>query len=219
MKAGEVAIYVPTRGYVYAGTAVRLQEIRDAQEALPPISYLQNRVSVAEARNLIVQHFLASEASYLIMIDDDVIPSENLLQLVHTEADIAGGSVAFARPHSIFLPAAYRWDGGKRLYTPLPPPWEGITPVDAVGAACIGIRRRVLEDKELKAPFNALLDENGQIERSEDLHFCTRARARGYRIVANFDIWCEHYLQVHANGIAKAYLDVLSQSLDSVSTN
>jgi hypothetical protein len=57
-------------------------------------------------RNNICEIFLKSECEYLLMIDDDMVPSANLLDMAGHEKDVIGGLYyAFLPARGIFNPA------------------------------------------------------------------------------------------------------------------
>jgi hypothetical protein len=94
---------------------------------------------------------------------------------------------------------------------------DGVEDVDGVGTAMMLIKRHVLEDRRLwqhpayfafdgtpmvmgeeDAPpvFREVRKPNGQLDISEDLDFCYRAKQLGYRIVVNHGAKCHHHKRV-----------------------
>lgn len=191
----KVLVAIPTRGKIDWNTVLRLNEIRDANPGLPPIHIAPGRLSVSDVRNRIVAQFLESPHDILVMVDDDVVPHRNMLQITETEYDIVGATYLIFRPNiNLPFPAVLRWDEQKQHYWPIEDVFSKTTlvPCDAVATGCMAIKRAVLENPELKAPFAMTYNEKGCMVMSDDVAFCDRARKLGYRIGADFSVPCDH---------------------------
>lgn len=186
-----VFLAVPTRGYVYAETAARLQAIRDTHSECPPVHYEPGHLSVSYVRNMIVKKFLASEAEWLLMIDDDVVPSMNVLELCKPPGDVvAAPCLIFREEYDIPAPAVFQQipDG----YTLVPNVYDrhGRVRCDATGTGCITINRRVLEHPGMRNPFSMQDDEQ---ENSDDFAFFNRLNRVGeFEIYADYDLFADH---------------------------
>lgn len=133
-----------------------------------------NRVLISEA-------FMASGADYMLMLDSDVVPKANLLDLVAYDYDV----VTFPTPI---------WRPG----TPEPPIVINVTPLDdryeiraegepfqvrRGGGSAILIARRVFEG--LPQPWWEYdFDARGVAQNDEDIGFCDAVRQHG------FEVWC-----------------------------
>lgn len=146
-------------------------------------------MNVAANRNRLVRG-LAGD--WLFMTDDDMIlRPDTLLRCVYVmecgRFDVVAPLVLMRWPP--FLPVAFRGTGAARRRLALDGA-TGVVEVDEVGTGCILIRRRV---------FEALADpwfELGQIksdEMGEDLYFCRKARAAGFRIAVDLDNTAGHF--------------------------
>ena len=145
------------------------------------------RTSVDVARNQIVQSFMASTASHLLMIDDDVVPSANALEkLVSDDKDIVSG--AYPGTMRPVLPPYLRAVRNGEFVA-----GKGLEQVDYVGAGCLMVTRRVF--LKMNRPWFKL-EINHSRERlitPEDFYFCEAARAQGFEIWVDFDVHCEYF--------------------------
>lgn len=115
-------------------------------------------------RNVICGQFLQSDAARLIMLDDDMIPGEQAIALLHSKADICAPRMfAIKRDPSNHEPrlefCSYKYDPTgttQRFHSIIPAVGTGEVEVDAVGTGFIIIRRRVIEDRRMwtVAPFD-----------------------------------------------------------------
>ena len=152
---------------------------------------------VSDNRNRAVKRFLQSGYGWMLMVDDDTIPTRNPLDLIYQNLDI----VCFPTP---------MWNPGVIKHQPV---YMNIEPLDKSGSdgesivmmnpdplmeivtggsGCILIARRVLEHPDLRAPFMDAYDEDGIRVQSEDITFIHRVRAAGFRAWAAMEYPCSH---------------------------
>jgi len=79
---------------------------------------------------------------------------------------------------------------------------KGLVEVDGLGAGCMMIKREILESME--APFKDKIRENGTRSIGHDYFFCERAKKRGYKIYADWNVLCDHVKKVPLITIVKA---------------
>lgn len=169
---------------------------------------------IAHNRNSIVRRFLASDADYLLMIDDDVTPSRNPLDLVTLDKDILGlpcfvwnpkvnptypiyiNVMEYVDEQQQFRPALMRNDAGLTRHTA-----RG-GEIDAIGSGCMLIARRVLED--VRAPFERFWDEGGCQVMGLDWAFCFKARQLGLEVWTNMDFLCGHWQTLNLWDVQRA---------------
>lgn len=183
----KILIGVPTRGRIHALVVDRLiSALNDKRYSVDLYIEINSR-SVEEARNRIVKQALLKEADYLYMLDDDVVPTKNPLDLIELEESI----IACPYPLSYLNNQLERED---RWSTK---PWfQGdIHVVEKSGAGCLLISREVLE--KIKAPFTAPRDRDGLWALSEDYSFCDRARNHGFQVRAHFGYPCWHIAETY----------------------
>jgi len=158
---------------------------------------------VASNRNGIVKRFLVGDADYLLMLDHDQMfhPQQNPLDYVFEDLDVVGFPTPLWKPdRSPTNPIRWNvWleDGEGNRTSGTLEEGAGLVECAAVGTGAILIARRVFEHPDLRAPFLDEWDEDGIRTRGEDLTFCERARAAGFRVYAAMDMPCGHLKEVN----------------------
>jgi len=163
--------------------------------------------SISHNRNSIVKRFLESGFDYLLMIDDDITPSRNPLDLVTLDKDIIGLPCPTWNP-AVNPDAPLYWvvmeyvDEQQGMRPALMRNDAGLTrltakgkPIDAVGTGAILIARRVLE--QVRAPFERFWDEDGVQVMGLDYAFCFKARQMGWEVWVNMDFRCGHWVTLN----------------------
>ncbi len=190
MRVDQVVVAVPTRGQIGAGTMSMLERIRDLNPALPPIVFSVGHLSSYETRNDVAKFLLDHEEwQAVIMVDDDVVPSENnMLGLVDPlevigDFSIVGSAYPIFQPQVNALPmiAAFDHDPGRETWPCLADCWQrrGVHEVEAVGFGCVAIHRRVFEN--LSYPwFEPTFTKHGLM--TDDIAFCHRVRRAGMKV-------------------------------------
>ena len=191
-------VAVPTRdmtaGPICRGLALLLVEL--ARRPDDPLIDIVPGYPVDRVRNLICKRFLESDAEYLLMIDDDVVPPATVLDMARHGKDVVAGLCYAFIPQRGYYTAAYTPPGedGKYGRVGIGSDLEGrgLLEVGLAGSACLMIHRRVLE--QLAPPFfKTELDDDGlHIVDSEDFHFCRKAREAGFSIWLDTDQVCGH---------------------------
>lgn len=167
-----------------------------------PVEYQRNRICKA---------FLESKCDALWFIDSDTMPSENSLELLRVPADVAAGLYLVhnynKRGDVPMLWTFYNFSGEKEgTFDPIPlPPEESEQPLiecDGLATGCMIIARHVLEDKHMHFEdpqpdgtpvlFKTGRSPAGKCNFTDDLLFCQRARAAGYKLVAHTGIRWGH---------------------------
>lgn len=207
-----VEVWVPTRGDVWYETAGRLLEAPSLafdMDMLLQVFFCRNVVSVVDARNRIAHDFLSGDADVLVMLDDDVVPSPDWLELVQglgPEYDVLGAPCPVMRPGLPVLPNVYRHrDGQTSIDLARALGSDGCLEVDAVGFGLVAISRPVME--KLKVFKTKQVD--GRIVVGEDIEFCLRARSQGFSVGVDMRYPCEHLLRLHGNEVAYTYSQLM----------
>lgn len=191
-KRIKVMIAIPNTGWTITGLETQLT--RWIMERNYDVNQLFKNISpVAANRNLIAKDFLKTDCDFLLMIDTDTMPSINPLDLIKHDKDIVSGVTP------TWKETRYAWavcwkdkDGSYKQY-----PTEsrkGLQRVEAVGASCLLIKRKVLE--QVPQPFVDKWDEDGTMILGEDFYFCEKAKEKGFEIWADWDLVCNHYKEI-----------------------
>lgn len=208
-----IQVVVPNQGQVDTRLMVWLMQLMhdgrfDLHYAFPIYS------PIASARNKVARDFRESPVpfDYLLMVDSDVIPSTNPLDLVERDLDVVGQICPI-------------WKGGMApgrevMWNVVPLEGsmligEGLARVQAVGAGCLLIARRVLEHPAMRAPFAEEYDEDGILVRGEDVAFCHRAREAGFEVWADLGARCSHNCTVDLWQVGNAVLTRRAQPIVS----
>lgn len=156
---------------------------------------------ISSNRNQIVKRFLKTDCGWLLMIDDDVVPFHNPLELVSLNLDVIG------------MPALVRASGQTMVWTAYTPHSDGVgysaldldsfddmfdlLEVAIVGTGCILVKREVLEN--VKAPFHSEFNEDGIQIYGTDFAFCRRATKAGFKVHTTIHRRCEHFKKIGFN--------------------
>jgi len=161
---------------------------------------------VQSNRNQIVKYFLETDCEYLAMLDSDVIPNKNWLNLIEVGKDIISG-LYFGWTHKKYLtPFMFKFEKKGIFQDKGDKPFniatgKGIIEVDRTGAGALIIKREVLE--KIKRPFEVVYDEDGIAQTGEDFKFFERAQKEGYKIFVDADCICNHMKTVDLAEIYK----------------
>jgi hypothetical protein len=122
-------------------------------------------------RNYIVNQFLKTDADWLLMVDSDVVPPVNVLEMINNNVPVCSAHVSTLIDGNI-VPVGMIKDGDNYLHR-----WEhsepGLHEVDATGTGCILIRRDVFDSLD-KPYFRFIYNEEGDLIRGEDFDFTDR---------------------------------------------
>jgi len=182
---------------------VRALYILNRQRDISAISFVESGGgSLDRGRNLLVQKFLHNHTEeWLLQIDTDMyFGVEHFDRLMETAKDrdiVSGLYFANERPPR---PAMYRWKEDGTADTIMD--WEDhdILEVDGCGAGFLLVNRRVYEKMDKPAEYEGRAGSwftqsgrgpNGQLL-NEDSSFCERARAQGYTIYVDTDVFVGH---------------------------
>jgi hypothetical protein len=152
---------------------------------------------VEHARNWAMTEFLTHNTDWLVMIDNDITPQVNLLDLVNdVEQERIIAPVTYmwrAKDGSFALTAADKVEGKKHEARPLKEELvESRRAVDRVGTGCIFIHRKAAQ-KIPRPWFRMILDErSGKIVEGEDYFFCRRAKKHGFQVYVDARFVCGH---------------------------
>ncbi|KKL07472.1 hypothetical protein LCGC14_2585690, partial [marine sediment metagenome] len=152
-------------------------------------------------RNHIVKQFLDTDYEWLLMIDSDVVPPKNVLNLLKHNKKIVGAICMTATSEGIPYPVIMKKNKNKvgfRIDRDIKPLME----VDATGCACLLIHREVLES--IKNPFRLGYNKDGIVtEIGEDFDFCLKSKKAGYKVYVDTTLQCQHFREVDLLSVNK----------------
>lgn len=193
----KVCIAIPARsGNIYFELAMRLVQWSNQKSIPVMIMYEPFSAPVDHARNRIVERFLSTDCTHLMMIDDDIVPPMDALErLLFHDKEIVAAACPMIGPDKkgnlVVSYNAYAMDEDN-VSIPLIDA-SGLVQCDAVGTGCIMIKRKVLENMHAIAPFLTRYNEKTGIkEMGEDIYFCKLASDMMIDIYSDFKLKCKH---------------------------
>lgn len=201
-KKVKLFIAVPTVGTIVDALWYALRNIEERYKDYIEFVYPKHCVRRQFhdlARNAMCEEFLDSEADIMWFIDSDVVPPEHVLDLITVHGDkwqLAGA------PYPVFMNAGgpdcevvytvYKGSDGNGL-KPCDIPHQGIEFVDGMATGCMLIKREVLE--KIERPFFEFHydPKTRNMTRGEDIDFCLKTIALGYRFCTDYSMVCKHF--------------------------
>ncbi len=151
-------------------------------------------------RNSICIYFLErTKHTHMLFIDSDTVPFDNPFNLVKRNLGVVGGVYPIWKLDHFEWLAMNEMPDGRYVTTP---ERKGLVEVDGIGAGCMLIKREVL--KGMKAPFEDLTRPDGRRSVGHDYAFCKKAKKRGYKIYADWEVLCDHVKMVPLMTVVKA---------------
>ena len=141
-------------------------------------------------RNDIVKRFLQTNRDFLLMIDSDIVPTKNPLDLVQYNKDVIGLPCPTWKENEVTWLVMDKVEGGWQMSSKLNN--KGLVEVDAVGSGAILIKRKVLEN--IKEPFSVLWDKDGLMDTGLDILFCEKAKKKDFSIYFHSEYTCSHFM-------------------------
>lgn len=206
----KVLVSIPNTGYVHKLVSLTTNKLLVDSRYNCTIIYPTHNPYENNLHH-IVNEFMEGDYDFWLNIDSDNPPIRNPLDLVACDLDIVGlptpvwhftEEVHGERP---MYENAYKYVPEKGAYAE----WdvkEGLQKVDAVGTGCLLIARRVFGHPEMrKAPFQRTYNEDGTVDKGNDISFCERATENGFNIFAHYDYRCMHFNELELHEVARAF--------------
>lgn len=188
----KVMLGLPTMSYLHTNLALLISVwISEAANkgielSIYPTSGVQ---PVDNARNVIVQEFLASNATHLFFIDADTIPPRDAIwKMLEHDKDMVTAITPIVESDDGFT--FYRKSNVVGLEGMPIASHHGLQRAIAAGSSCILIKRKVFEG--LPKPYYRFEYIDDQIV-SEDIFFTRKAFAVGFELWADTDLLANHY--------------------------
>jgi hypothetical protein len=192
-----VYLAIPNTGELRMELAQTITQLTHQDKYDLVVRYPVNK-PITYNRNMIVQNFLESGCDYLMMCDTDIVPPLSILNLVDFDKDIIS-PVCFTITGGYINPLVLKRNFEEQYNVIDLDDEAGLIECDALGTGCIIIKREVLADPRWKttegAWFKNEYDNNGKKTEGNDLAFCKRAKAMGYKIFCHTDYFCSHFVE------------------------
>lgn len=146
---------------------------------------------ITHNRNHLVDTFLKTDFEWFLFIDSDTVPPVKVLDMTKNGKYVCSG-IYHQFQHSNIVPVVYSdKNEAYGLYIDNKTK-DDVVEVDAVGAGCLLIHRKVFEKME-RPYFKFLYDENGYLKLGEDFYFCRQAKKAGFKIWVDRRICSRHF--------------------------
>lgn len=186
---------------------VQVYALRDLEKNYPEIEFVYpknfcQRIFHDRARNAYVEDFLKSSCDAIWFLDSDIAPPANIGDLVVNHWDkweVCGAPYPlFLTPSGQDMPkvvfGVYNDEGYGYNTAGIPP--HGTDYVHGIASGCIFIKRAVLEKME-QPYFEFVYDEKTrEMKVGEDIGFCKKVNAQGYKFFIDYSMLCRHYKTV-----------------------
>ncbi len=171
---------------------------------------------ITNNRNVTVKRFLETDMDYLLMIDNDCIPTDKLLDLADYDKDIIGG-LCFGYLKKMLCPFAMKKKPDGKYDIIDTDQNNGVVECDAIGSGTMMIARRVLE--EMPFPFRNEYDPEGIKTKGLDFNFCKRAKDMEYKVWVDTDMLVSHWSIMDLKEIWLTFDNLRKQINEKKSTN
>ena len=193
----KVMVRMPSRG---APKAYSVDRMRMWEKERPDWDWgiHTNFYSVSVCRNEIVKEAAQKDVDFLIMFDDDTIPTREMLDMPDLNKPVLSGIVPCWQQGHFFW-NAFEIDHERRLFKSISE-WDGDPrKVYASGTAIMCIRKDVLQDPNMRPLFSFKVDEWGCLVPvgGEDVQFSTKCQANGHEMWVNPRVQGEHWRELN----------------------
>lgn len=199
-------VAVPTTGNICDAQVYALRKITEKYRGRVELVYPEQcvrRVFHDFARNAMVEEFLASDCDAMWFLDSDVSPPDHVLDLVadHWDKWLAAGcpyplfmSPEKGAPQQVVM-GVYNGSSDKGL-CPSKVPYSGTDFVDGLATGCMFLKRELFA--ELQKPYFEFKygSEDRHPAEGEDIGFCKKVNALGYKFLVDYSAVCKHYKTV-----------------------
>lgn len=188
----KIYIAVLNQGWIRPEIADLITRLRERNEYDLIISYPANK-PISYNRNKVVKRFLETDADFLLMIDGDCPPPEDILEMADHDKDIIG-AVAFGYLNNMLVPFVMKKNKMGSYDMADAEIGSGVVECDAIGSGVMMIARRVLE--KMPYPFRNEYDPEGMKTKGLDFNFCERAKKLGFRVWADTNKLASHWTTI-----------------------
>ena len=155
-------------------------------------TYISSMRGIGEHRNKIVTDFLKTDFDFLLMIDSDNPPPNNVLDLIELNKEVIGLPTPINMNYIKGL-NEIQWNIFKGGF-PTKTTGQGLQEVEAVGSGVMLIRRDVLE--KINNPFTTVRNKADLRTVGTDTAFCKKCQDKGIKVWTHWDFKCKHFKQI-----------------------
>ena len=172
---------------------------------------------VCDNRGRCVLKFLADRRDYMIMVDADVVPTTNILDLIEEDLDIVVFPTPIWRPtKSPQLPALLNVSLLNADNEPIDNviemgDAEELHPISSGGTGCIMIARRVFEHPTMHHAFKDVWRFDGTRAIGNDIWFIRRAKDAGFKAFAAMRHPCAHFRRLDLLHMHSVYDELIKR--------
>lgn len=221
----KIYIAVPTVGNIVDSQVHTLRKLEKRYAGEIEFVYPEKcvrRIFHDFARNSMVDDFLESDADCMWFLDSDVTPPLHVLDLVTQHWDkwqLAGAPYpVFMQPPGYNGPqvvfTVYRGTSEQGLH-PSRIPDSGTDFVDGVATGCLFIKREVFA--KLQRPYFEFKyrTDDRNITEGEDIGFCKKVLAAGYKFFVDYSMVCGHTKTVDLLDVNNYAITFANQSIEN----
>lgn len=190
--------------------ALLIQLVQEHRNGLM-IYMISQAIPVDYARNRIVEEFMKTGMPWLLMVDSDIVPPMNVLDLTKRGHPIVGGvclGLIGGKAKATIFKEAKDKPGQYVQHEYMND--SGLVEVDATGTGCIAVRRDVFES--LRKPYFEFIYDplDRHIKTGEDIGFCEKAHRNGFSVYVDKSIRCSHYKDVDLSWVNHEIVNYMS---------
>lgn len=194
----KVFIAIPTGGTIRTEVAVFLLGLDKTYNTSIAFTMFGSTVN---NRSKLLTQFFKSRCEWLLLLDADTVPPNNVLDMIKNGKDICSGVYHQWRGEDI-VPLAFIAPkdplGKYEVYDESNPDY--LVEVDGVGGGCLLIHEKVF--KTIKPPyFIDVFNEDAVRILGNDLYFCKKAKKAGFKIWIDRRIVSHHFKTLNLKSI------------------
>lgn len=187
-----ILIAIPTAKNIETDTFINIYHLDKPDKAEVDFQCFYG-YNIDQVRNLVAHYTIKNGYDYVFCVDSDIIlPQDALVKLLSHQKDIVSGVYIQRRP-GLTIPEVYidNEHGGADNAHPDTLRGSGIIEVAGCGFGCVLVSRKVLEDVGYpQFTYHSSIDFDNTV--SEDVDFCMKAKAKGYKVYVDCAIKCGH---------------------------
>lgn len=222
-----VMIAIPNTDWIHRGVFQSVVEVIAASKYPLQIQTPAKKCNEVNYMH-IAKTFWESDCEFLLHVDSDNPPTANPLELIPLDKDIismptpiwwydkpAGGDQHY-RP---FHWNVYDYMAETNDYRSCDPRPSGLQRIDATGAGCLLIHRRVFNDHALmrkEAFHRKWTRDDGQQKRGLDLAFSERLKKCGLELWCSWDHKCHHFKELDLLNVFRGFKEWLYSVVESM---